>query len=166
MIEKISDAAGGSCKPWQMKRIAQAEREIAIFEAEKVIQIEDISARAVARWMKEESRKQQAGHSSRRITQLVKRKGMKRNPSDESWWLRITSLKPSYSLAKNVFYGKDCQSDPFSESAVIEICAEVLEPTRFKTRTVEFNLRGDRGVARSLNDVYQTGLNPYVRQRR
>lgn len=58
LIEKISDAVGGFCRPWQMKRVAKAEHDIAVMEAQKAIQIEDIHRRAVARWIKAETRKQ------------------------------------------------------------------------------------------------------------
>ncbi len=59
LIEKISNAIGGSCKPWQIKRVAKAEVEAEIIKAEGEIKVTEIHRRALTRFMDEEAKKQQ-----------------------------------------------------------------------------------------------------------
>jgi hypothetical protein len=59
LIEKISDAIGGIFKPWQIRRVAQAEAE-----AEKIgeitrIEISELQHRAIRRFITEEAKKQE-----------------------------------------------------------------------------------------------------------
>ena len=42
LIEKVSEAVGGICKPWQMVRVAKAEAEVERIRAESEIQISDL----------------------------------------------------------------------------------------------------------------------------
>ncbi len=58
LIEKISDAVGGIFKPYQIKRIAKAEAEASLIEAESQIQITDLHRRAMHRFVEEEAQKQ------------------------------------------------------------------------------------------------------------
>ncbi len=58
LIEKISDAVGGIFKPSQIKRIAKAEAEASLIEAETQIQITDLHRRALHRFVEEEAQKQ------------------------------------------------------------------------------------------------------------
>lgn len=58
LIEKISDAVGGVFKPYQIKRIAKAEAEANLIEAESQIQITDLHRRAIHRFVEEEAQKQ------------------------------------------------------------------------------------------------------------
>lgn len=58
LIEKISDAVGGVFKPYQIKRIAKAEAEANLIEAESEIQITDLHRRAMHRFVEEEAQKQ------------------------------------------------------------------------------------------------------------
>jgi len=55
---KISEAVGGLLKPWQIKRVAQAEAEAEIIQASAKIEISDLTRRAVARFVEEEKTKQ------------------------------------------------------------------------------------------------------------
>ena len=55
-IEKISNAVGGICQPWQMKRVAKAEAEIAITKAQTEIQVTGLQRRAMQRFFEEEAR--------------------------------------------------------------------------------------------------------------
>lgn len=58
LIHKISDVVGGLFRPFQIKRIAKAESEAALIQAESQIEITDLHRRAFARWLTEESQKQ------------------------------------------------------------------------------------------------------------
>jgi hypothetical protein len=58
LIEKISDAIGGIFKPYQIRRIAQAEAEAEKIRAVAQIEITDLQRRAMARFFAEEAKKQ------------------------------------------------------------------------------------------------------------
>ncbi|MBI4774202.1 MAG: DUF2806 domain-containing protein [Deltaproteobacteria bacterium] len=69
LIEKVSDAFGGLCKPWQIRRIAKAEgnalktkaqanAEAALIEARSEIEITELQRRGVVRLFMEEGIKQ------------------------------------------------------------------------------------------------------------
>lgn len=66
LIEKISDAIGGFCKPYQIKRTAKAEAEAEIMRAHAQIEITDLQRRAVVRFAAEEAQKQ---NNMERITE-------------------------------------------------------------------------------------------------
>lgn len=57
-IEKVSDAIGGLARPWQIRRVAQAEGDAAVISAEAEVRAEDVYRRATARWLNEEADKQ------------------------------------------------------------------------------------------------------------
>lgn len=59
LVEKISDAIGGLVRPWQIKRVAEAEAEAEKIHAVAQIEITKLQKRAVARFIAEETRKQQ-----------------------------------------------------------------------------------------------------------
>jgi len=58
LIEKISDAVGGVFKPYQIKRIAKADAEASLIDAESQIQVTDLHRRAMHRFVEEETQKQ------------------------------------------------------------------------------------------------------------
>ncbi len=58
LIEKISDAVGGLCKPWQINRVAQAEADAEIIRAKAEIQVTNLQRRALGRFIAEEAQKQ------------------------------------------------------------------------------------------------------------
>jgi uncharacterized protein DUF2806 len=58
LIVKISDAIGGLCKPWQIKRVAEAEAEAGKIAAVTQIEITELQRRAVVRFLAEEAKKQ------------------------------------------------------------------------------------------------------------
>ncbi len=58
LVEKVSDAIGGFCKPWQIQRIAKAEVAADIIRAKGNVEISEIQQRAVKRFVDEETRKQ------------------------------------------------------------------------------------------------------------
>jgi hypothetical protein len=58
LIEKVSDAVGGILKPWQIRRVAQAEAEADRIRAVSQIKITDLQNRALRRFLNEEVKKQ------------------------------------------------------------------------------------------------------------
>ncbi|MEQ1751162.1 MAG: DUF2806 domain-containing protein [Prosthecobacter sp.] len=54
LVEKISDAVGGLCRPWQMKRLAITKAEVEVMKTHKSIQITDIKQRAILRFGEEQ----------------------------------------------------------------------------------------------------------------
>jgi len=58
LIEKISDAIGGIFKPYQIRRVAQAEAEAEKIRAAAQIEITDLQRRAMLRFFAEEAKKQ------------------------------------------------------------------------------------------------------------
>lgn len=60
--EIISDAIGGYCRPWQIKRVGSAEAEVeslkALARAKTEIEITDLQRRALQRFVEEEAQKQ------------------------------------------------------------------------------------------------------------
>lgn len=59
LIEKISEATGGIFKPFQIKRVAQAEAEASIIKARADVQITELHQRSMQRFFLEEAKKQQ-----------------------------------------------------------------------------------------------------------
>ena len=59
LIEKISDALGGVFKPFQVKRVANAQAEAALIHAESEIKITELHRRAMRRFIEEEAKKQE-----------------------------------------------------------------------------------------------------------
>ncbi len=58
LIEKISDAIGGYFKPYQIRRVAQAEAEAEKIKALSKIDIAELTHRALGRFLAEETKKQ------------------------------------------------------------------------------------------------------------
>src|SRR5690242_13129363 len=58
LIEKIADAIGGIARPWQIKRVADAEAEADKIHAVAQIEITKLQKRALTRLIAEEARKQ------------------------------------------------------------------------------------------------------------
>jgi hypothetical protein len=58
LIEKISEATGGIFRPYQIRRVAQAEAQASKIRAVAQIEIEDIQRRALNRFLYEEANKQ------------------------------------------------------------------------------------------------------------
>ena len=59
LIQKISNAVGGLCQPWQIKRVAQAEAEASLIAAKSEIKVTELQKRAFGRFINEEAKKQQ-----------------------------------------------------------------------------------------------------------
>lgn len=58
LIEKISDAVGGAFRPYQIVRVAKAEAEAELIQAESQIAVTDLHRRAMHRFVEEEAKKQ------------------------------------------------------------------------------------------------------------
>jgi len=58
LIEKVSDAVGGLAKPFQIRRVAQAEGDAEVMRARTRIEVMDIEERALNRFVFEEAKKQ------------------------------------------------------------------------------------------------------------
>ncbi len=58
LVEKISDAVGGIFKPYQIRRIAQAQAEADKIQAVSKIEITELQQRALSRFLLEEASKQ------------------------------------------------------------------------------------------------------------
>ena len=58
LIRKVSDAVGGIFAPYQVKRIAKAEAEAAMIEAQSEIEISELHRRAAHRFIEEEAQRQ------------------------------------------------------------------------------------------------------------
>ena len=58
LIEKIAEATGGIFRPYQIRRVANANADAAIIEASAKIKIDDLQRRALQRFISEEARKQ------------------------------------------------------------------------------------------------------------
>jgi hypothetical protein len=58
LIEKISEAIGGIFKPWQIRRVAEAEGEAERIKAVTQIEISKLQRRALQRFIAEEAKKQ------------------------------------------------------------------------------------------------------------
>jgi hypothetical protein len=59
LIEKVSDAIGGACAPWQIKRVARAEAEAAKIKSLANIEITELEQRALVRMIQEQARNQE-----------------------------------------------------------------------------------------------------------
>jgi len=59
LIKKVSEAVGGVFAPYQIKRVAKAEAEVAILKAQTELEITDLHRRAMHRFMGEEAQRQQ-----------------------------------------------------------------------------------------------------------
>ena len=59
LVKKISNAVGGIFAPYQVRRLAKAEAEAAVIQAQTDIQITDLHRRAVRRWIEEEAQRQE-----------------------------------------------------------------------------------------------------------
>jgi Protein of unknown function (DUF2806) len=59
LIQKISEAIGGLARPFQIKRVAQAEVQAEIIKVEGQLEIEGLKRRALNRFLAEETKKQE-----------------------------------------------------------------------------------------------------------
>jgi Protein of unknown function (DUF2806) len=72
LITKVSEAVGGLFRPYQIKRIAQAEAAAALIKAETEVAVSELQRRGLSRLVAEETRRQRNMESitTQAITQL------------------------------------------------------------------------------------------------
>lgn len=124
LIERVSDAVGGIFKPYQIKRLAQAEAEADKIKALAQIEIGDIQQRALARFLTEETKKQENIESiTRKALPDVKEDA---NPQDvEEDWIayffdksRLVSDEEMQSLWAKVLAGEANAPGQYSKRTV------------------------------------------------
>lgn len=124
LIKKISAAVGGIFEPWQIKRIAKAEAEASLIQAEGEIQVTDLHRRAMHRFIEEEAKKQD---NIEQITdQALPQLDQKSKPeSIEDDWItnffdkcRIVSDKEMQSLWSRVLSGEANAPGSYSKRTV------------------------------------------------
>jgi hypothetical protein len=124
LIEKVSDAVGGICKPWQMKRVAKAEVEVDKIRALGTIECSEIEQRAMHRLVAEETMKQE---NIENITaKAVKELKPDAKPENlEKDWVtnlfdkcRLVSDEEMQSLWSKVLAGEANESGSFSKRTV------------------------------------------------
>ena len=126
LIKKISDAIGGIFKPYQIRRVAQAEAEAKKIEAVADIEITEIQQRALFRFIAEESKKQSNIESitSKALPEL--NNDSKPNDIEDDW---ITN-----------FFDK-CRLISDEEMQILwskVLSGEANSPGKFSKRTVDF----------------------------
>lgn len=126
LIEKISDAIGGVFKPYQIRRLAQAEAEADKIKALARIEIGELPQRALARFVAEEAKKQNNIESITR--KAVDDLGEDSRPQDvEDDWI------------SNFFDKCRLISDEEMQSLWAKVLAgEANKPGSYSRRTVNF----------------------------
>lgn len=136
LIEKISNAVGGICQPWQMKRVAKAEADIAIIHAQTEIQITGLQRRAMQRFIEEETRHQQniEDITAQAVPQL--NEGSEPEAMEDDW-------------ISNFFEKSRIVSDKEMQGLWARVLAgEANAPASYSKRTVNFLSDLDKSDAR------------------
>lgn len=124
LIKKISDAIGGYAKPWQTKRVAEAEAEADIIKAQAQIKITNLQRRALARFIDEEAKKQNNIETITRKTIPQLEDSSKPEQMDEDWVTnffdkcRIVSDEQMQTLWSRILAGEANTPGTFSKRTV------------------------------------------------
>lgn len=124
LVEKISDALSGYLKPRQMIRVANAEAEVALIQAETQIQVNDLQRRAMQRFLDEEAKKQlNIEGITQKALPLLKEESSPQNVEDD--WItnffdkcRIISDEEMQRLWSSVLAGEANTPGTFSKRTV------------------------------------------------
>lgn len=124
LIDKVSDAIGGIFKPWQIVRVARAEAEASLIQAESQIQVTDLHRRAGRRFIEEEAKKQLNIEAiTAKAIPLLEEKSAPQNIADD--WItnffdksRIISDSDMQQLWSRVLAGEANSSGAFSRKTV------------------------------------------------
>ena len=124
LIEKISEAVGGIFRPYQIKRIAQANSDAAVIAAETDIKLTALHERAFHRFVNEEAKKQENIESI--TTKAIPQLKEEANPQDvDDDWItnffdkcRIVSDNEMQSLWAKVLAGEANTPGAFSKRTV------------------------------------------------
>lgn len=124
LMEKVSDAVGGIFKPYQIKRVANAEAAAELIHAESEIQVTQLHRRAMHRFVEEEAKKQ--ANIEDITSNALPMLGADADPStmEEDWITnffdkcRIVSDKEMQKLWSGVLAGEATKPGQFSRRTV------------------------------------------------
>jgi hypothetical protein len=85
LIEKVSDAIGGIFKPYQIRRVAEAEAEAEKVKAISQIEISELQQRALSRFLLEEAHKQNNIENITKKAFQYLNQNSKPNDLDKDW---------------------------------------------------------------------------------
>ena len=145
LIEKISDAVGGICKPWQIKRVAEAEAEAEKIKAIAKIETTELEQRAWQRFLFEESKKQE---NIEQITaQALPQLSEEAKPEDiETDWItnffdkcRLVSDEEMQILWSNILAGESNRPGSFSKRTINFMSSLDKEDALLFTKLCGFN---------------------------
>jgi hypothetical protein len=124
LIEKISEAVGGIFKPGQVVRVAKAQAEAEMIQAQAKIEVTDLQRRAMHRFLEEEGKKQANIESiTQKALPLLDPESSPGNMSDD--WIT------------NFFDKSRIVSDPEMQQLWAKVLArEANSPGEFSRRTV------------------------------
>ena len=150
LLEKISDVIGGSLKPYQMKRIAKAEIEVAKMKAQGALELSDIQQRGLERLVHEEGKKQENIES---ITiQAINNVNNDASPElVQNDWLsffydkcRIVSDKDMQVLWSSVLAGEANKPGTFSKKTIELIATLEKEEAHLFTKLCGYSIYYDQ----------------------
>jgi hypothetical protein len=145
LIEKISDAIGGIFKPYQIRRVAQAEAEAKKIKASAEIEITQLQQRALIRFVAEEAKKQDNIESitQKALNQL--NKDSKPQDMEDDW-------------ISNFFDKCRLISDEEMQSLWAKVLAgEANSPGNYSKRTVNFLSSIDKSDAMLFTNLCAFG---------
>jgi hypothetical protein len=141
LIEKISEATGGIFRPYQIRRVAQAEAEAEKIKAVTRIEIEEIQRRALHRFLHEEAQKQRNIESITRKALPDLKENARPQDIENDWLIN--------------FYEK-CRLISNSEMQALWskiLAGEANAPGNFSKRTVNLLASFDKRDAELFNNI-------------
>jgi hypothetical protein len=147
LIEKISDAVGGIFKPYQIRRVAQAEAEAEQIKAVSQIEISELQNRALNRFVFEEAKKQQNIESITQKALPEVQPESKPENMDDDW---ITNFFDKCRLISDLQM-QDLWSKVLS--------GEANSPGRFSKRTIDLLSSLDKSDAELFTKLCSFSLN-------
>lgn len=119
-IEKVSEAVGGVAKPWQMKRVATAENDVAKIRALGEIELTEIEQRGMQRVVRQEARRQENIESVTQKAIPLIEEGSKPEDLEIDWLTRFfehakdVSNDDMQNVWANILAGKTQNTNSFS----------------------------------------------------
>jgi len=156
LVEKISEAIGGICKPWQMKRVAKAEAEAERIKVLARVETTELEKLALGRFIYEETKKQKNIENITHQSLPQLNAGAKPEGMEEDW---ITNFFDKCRLI----------SDEEMQSIWARILAgEANTPGKFSKRTINFMESLDKQDAKlftklcAFNWILDGGPHPLI----
>lgn len=124
LVDKISEAIGGLCGPWQTRRMAEAKADTAIVAAETQIRITDLHRRALRRFVEEEAQRQENMETITKAALPQVKEDAKPEEIDKNWLTHFFDQCRSYSdtemqkLWSKLLAGEANQPGSFSRQSV------------------------------------------------